>query len=122
MRKLSVVCFAAALVAGSAFAAPAAEVHATAEQLQNVEGTYGLSNGRVLKLFTVENRLYAQLKHSRTELVAVGDNAYASKDGTISVTYKPAAARDEISVSLGVDPGTALARVRTERGSLWAAR
>jgi hypothetical protein len=122
MRKLSVVCFAAALVAGSALAAPAAKVHATAEQLQNVEGTYGLSNGRVLKLFTLDNRLYAQLKHSRTELEAVGENAYASRDGTISVTYKPQAARDEIEVRLGVDPDTALARVRTERGSLWASR
>jgi hypothetical protein len=124
MRKLSVVCLAAALLAGPVLAAPAADVHATAEQLSNVEGTYGLSNGRVLRLYTLDNRLYAELKSSRTELVAVGENAYASKDGTISVKYNPDASRDEIAVTLGVDPAAALARVLPTRGSraLWALR
>jgi hypothetical protein len=122
MHKLSYVCLAAALVAGSALAAPAAptEVQATSQQLHDVEGSYRLSNGRVLKLIMQDDRLYAELKNHRTELVAVGENAFASRDGSISVTYKPDAATEQISVSFGVDPLRALPDRATR--SLWASR
>jgi hypothetical protein len=91
MRTLSFLWLAAALVAPPVLAqtsSPTA-VHATAEQLQDIEGTYKLSNGRIITLLTLDDRLYVELNRSRKELVAVAENAYASRDGRIRVTYNP---------------------------------
>jgi hypothetical protein len=105
MRKLPFLCLAAAFISYPVLAQtsspPAAR--ATAEQLQNVEGTYGLSNGRILKLIQLDDRLYAELKDWRTELVAVAENVYASRDGRIRVTFKSDASAEGNVVTIGGD-------------------
>jgi hypothetical protein len=128
MRTLSIVCLATTLLAGSALAgSPApANTGATAQQLENIEGAYKLSNGRVLRLSTVDNRLYAEVNgHHRTELVAAAENVFASRDGAIKVTYKPETetSLEQIAVSFARDTGETLASAsESERRSLWAAR
>jgi hypothetical protein len=128
MRTLSIVCLATTLLAGSALAgSPAPDnTGATAQQLQTIEGAYKLSNGRILRLSTIDNRLYGDINgFHRTELVAAAENVFASRDGAIKVTYKPetATSLEQIAVSYERDPG-ALARASSERGrgSLWASR
>jgi hypothetical protein len=105
MRKLSALCLAALFIASPVFAdiPSATQVRATAEQLQNVERTYSLSNGRVLTLVRFDDRLYAELKGSRTELVPVAENVYASRDGSLSVTYKQDASSENGVVSVEGD-------------------
>jgi hypothetical protein len=128
MRTLSTVYLATTLLAGSALAStPAAGTHATAQQLQTIEGAYKLSNGRVLHLSAVDNRLYAEVNgHQRTELVAAAENVFASRDGTIKVTYKPETETSlkQISVAFERDGGASLARAFSERDwrSAWASR
>jgi hypothetical protein len=126
MRRLFIIGLATALVAGPTLAGTSTEVRVTAEQLQNVEGSYVLSNGRVLRLVTLDNRLYADLKGFRTELFAAAENVFVSKNGAINVTFIPEATQDKVAVSFGSDPSAALARARAlpELGSrsLWAMR
>jgi hypothetical protein len=105
MRKLPALCLAAVFIASPVLAdiPSATQVRATAEQLQNVASTYSLSNGRVLTLVKFDDRLYAELKGSRTELVPVAENVYASRDGSLSVTYKREASSENGVVSVEGD-------------------
>jgi hypothetical protein len=128
MRTLSVVCLATMLLAGSVFAStPGTDTHATVQQLQIMEGAYKLTKGRILRLSAVQNRLYAEVNgHDRTELVATSENVFASKDGTIKVTYKPETetSLEQISVAFAHEGRVSLAHAFTERDwrSVWASR
>lgn len=128
MRTLSIVCLATTLLAGSALAdSPApANTGPTAEQLQIIEGAYKLSNGRVLKLSTVDNHLYAEVNgRHKTELFAAAENVFTSRDGAIKVTYKPetGTSLEQIDVSFVRNTGSTLASAsESERRPLWAGR
>jgi hypothetical protein len=128
MRTLSIVCLATTLLAGSTFAStPATDTDATAQQLQTMEGAYKLSNGCVVRLSAVDNRLYAEVNgHNRTELVATAENVFASRDGTIKVTYRPETetSLEQVSVAFERDGSASLARAFSGRDwrSVWASR
>jgi N-acetylglucosamine-6-phosphate deacetylase len=64
--------------------------------------------------------------HDRTELVATSENVFASKDGTIKVTYKPETetSLEQISVAFAHEGRVSLAHAFTERDwrSVWESR
>jgi hypothetical protein len=106
MLKLACLCLAASFIAGPVLAADTSaftKVHATSEQLQNIQGVYRLSNGRVFKLLLLDDRLYVELKRGRKELVAIAENVYATKDGAIKVTYNPDAPPGDSWISVEGD-------------------
>lgn len=111
MRKLAYLFVATAFAASSAWAdAPAPEGttvqsaaanSAAPEQVHQLEGVYSLSNGRILHLTAADERLHADFDGNKSiELVPVGENRYASKDGAISVAYK---SESDIAVSYAPD-------------------
>jgi hypothetical protein len=83
--------FAAALLAsGVANAAPAAPAQAalrpSLEQISQLEGVYGLADGRRVRIVQADDRLYAELdKDRRLELFVAGPDTVASRDGRVTV-------------------------------------
>jgi len=87
----TISCLAAALLlAGAAHAAPdRPPPHATAQQLANLEGIYGLDDGQRARIFVLDERLYIELGRQRKQLVAVAPGVFASRDGKVSVQARP---------------------------------
>ena len=78
------------------------------QQLSEVQGTFLLSNGGVLRLTSARGRLYAELNHrDATELVPVAENSFVSKDREMALEYKPVAFDDEIVLSYRTDAASA---------------
>jgi hypothetical protein len=96
--------FAAALLAsGVANAAPAAPAQAalrpTLEQISQLEGVYGLADGRRVRIVQADDRLYAELdKNRRLELFAAGPDTVASRDGALTVQYMPEGPTERIRI------------------------
>lgn len=82
--------FAAALLASAlANAAPAVPAQAalrpSLEQISQLEGVYGLADGRRVRIVHLDDRLYADLdKNERLELFVAGPDTLASRDGRVS--------------------------------------
>ncbi len=108
-RTLSILPFLAALSVGPlAFADDAIQVkinagnqyRPTASEVQDALGTYAMSNGQTVKVSSEQNRLYVQIgDRGRTELVATGGNAFASRDRDTRMVVTPQAFGGEIALS-----------------------
>jgi hypothetical protein len=101
MQKLLTVLAASALLATSAIAAPIAAAdtaqRATAQQMDETQGTYRLSDGRRADIFMLENRLYVRIGRSQQkELVLAGWNRFASRDGSIAIQFGPMIDKERI--------------------------
>jgi hypothetical protein len=96
MRALSLSLLSLTLLTGAASAhehcaAPTATVQLSPDQMRDLEGSYRLSDGRVLQISASATRLYADVKkHRRLALLATGPNTLVSQDGAVSITYDPA--------------------------------
>jgi len=101
---------------------PSRRCHISPQQLHDIAGAYALGTGRILRLIAVDDRLYADLNgHDRKELLAVGENAFASRDGTLALTFKPTDSGDQVVLNYDATAPAAAPRTRSirERGSLW---
>lgn len=99
MRMLSITLAASFLLSAGALAGGGIGERPTAQQIVDVEGTYGLENGERLRVFGLDGRLYVEVGHHRKELVVAGPGRFASKDGTVSLLFNPD--RDADKVVLG---------------------
>lgn len=83
--------FAAAMlasgVANAATTAPAqALLEPTVEQMSQLEGVYGLADGKRVRITQTDGRLYADLgKHLRLQLFLARPDTIASRDGRVSI-------------------------------------
>lgn len=105
MRTLPVLATALAMAfTTSAFAAPAGlpdqpnTTPVTAETMQEVAGTYGLADGRLVRLFILDDRLYAEINgRERFELLAVADHVFATRNNAVTVEFNvDASSADQI--------------------------
>lgn len=107
MKALTILA-AAALLSGTAIAAPDTAPQATAQQLAELEGTYGLDNGLRAKVFELDNRLYLEVGHDRKELTLAEPNRFVSRDGSVSLSVKPGDGGDKIVLGYRQDTQDAL--------------
>jgi hypothetical protein len=103
MRTLHVLVAATVLLSGVAAAAPDTSLRATAQQLQDVEGTYGLDNGQHARVFELDNRLYVAIGRMRKEIILVASGRFASRDGSVSMQFSPRNGGNDIALSLRGD-------------------
>lgn len=96
MRMLSITLASTLLLSANALAGGGIGERPTAQQIVDVEGTYGLENGERLRVFGLDGRLYVQVGHHRKELVVAGPDRFASKDGTVSLLYDPSGDSDKV--------------------------
>jgi hypothetical protein len=96
MRKLQFVLPAVLLISSAvASAAPAPAKNTplrlpTAQQMQEMEGSYALADGRIAQIIALDDRLYVEVNHrDRRELVATGEDKFETRDRAISIEYKP---------------------------------
>jgi hypothetical protein len=93
MRALLPLLAASTVLAGSATAAPIAAdapQQATAQQIDEVQGTYKLSDNRRAEIFALGTRLYVKIgRGSQRELVLAGQNRFAARDGSIAIQFGP---------------------------------
>ena len=100
MRALSIF-FAAALLTttnlAQADASSTDSRRATAEQMDQVAGTYKLSDGRRAEIFLLGTRLYVKIgRDQQKELLLAGTSRFASLDGKVSIQFGPVFDSDRI--------------------------
>jgi hypothetical protein len=62
----------------------------TTQQIAELEGVHGLSDGGRARLFGLDNRLYIRLgAHQQKELLAAGPDRYVSRRGEVSLRALP---------------------------------
>lgn len=107
MRMLSITLASTLLLSACALAGDRVGERPTAQQIVDVEGTYGLENGARLRVFGINGRLYVEVGNHRKELVAAGPDRFASKDGTVSLLYDPGGESDKVVLGYlrGADSG-----------------
>jgi hypothetical protein len=100
MRALLTFLAASTLLASSAIAAPiAADVpqQATRQQMDEIVGSYKLSDNRRADIFTSEGQLYLRIGRSpQKELVLAGQNRYATRDGSTAIRFSADIGNDRI--------------------------
>jgi hypothetical protein len=91
---------ASTLLASSATAAPIAAdapQQATRQQMDEIVGSYKLSDNRRADIFTSEGQLYLRIGRSpQKELVLAGQNRFATRDGSIAIRFSPDVGNDRI--------------------------
>lgn len=91
MRALSIFLAAAALLTTVGTAqAETGSTHmqrVNAEQMEQIAGSYRLSNGQRADIFLLGTQLYVKLGGQRKQLILTGPNRLASRDGTISIQF-----------------------------------
>lgn len=107
----------AAAVSFSAAAAPAANTDTGTSQvavtasayhkptegdLAGLQGAYSLADGRTLRVSSSQNRLYAELGDTRTEILAIGPNKFASRNDSLRVTFDDGDYPNNVVVSTAV--------------------
>ena len=75
------------------------------QQLAEVQGTFILSTGGVLRLTSTRGgKLYGDLdRRGETELVPIAENVFVSKDRSMAIEYKPVPFDDEVVLSYKTD-------------------
>ncbi|MGJ7914535.1 hypothetical protein ACI48D_03525 [Massilia sp. LXY-6] len=101
MRALSLFLATTALLttvgAAQADAGSTEPLSTTAQQMDEVTGTYKLSDGRRAELFVLDNRIYVRIgSGQQKELHLAGTDRFASLDGRLSVQFGPRLATDHI--------------------------
>lgn len=117
MRMLSIILASTLLLSATALAGGGIGERPTAQQIVDVEGTYGLENGERLRMFGLDGRLYVEVGHHRKELVVAGPGRFASKDGTVSLRFDPDADPDKVVLGYrrDVDNGIPLRMASADR-------
>ncbi|QOY93872.1 hypothetical protein IM543_20440 [Massilia sp. UMI-21] len=81
------------------------EVISTGTQLvDEVQGSYRLSNGRWIDLIDLDQQLYAEFDHwRRVQLREVGPHLFASRAGDVQMSWMPDQRADTILLSYPAD-------------------
>jgi hypothetical protein len=74
------------------------------DQMIDMAGSYALPNGRVAQLSVDDARLYIDLGGQQEELVPVAPGRYATRDGSLTLRYRPGPRRDDIMLDYWVTP------------------
>lgn len=110
----------AAALSASAFAAPAsvtpdaegsaiASVAVTAStasyklrpfELNGVQGSYALADGRTLHISSEHRRLYAELDNARAEIVPVAENTFVSRDDGMQLRFDQIPFASEVTLTM----------------------
>jgi hypothetical protein len=70
---------------------------ATTEQMDKATGAYKLSDGRRAEIFALDTRLYMKIGRGRKqELLLVGPNRLAARNGSVSVQFESNFGNDHI--------------------------
>jgi hypothetical protein len=101
MRALSIFLASAVLLTTASTAQAAAgstdSSRATAEQIEQITGTYKLSDGRHAEIYVLDDRLYVRIaRGARKELRLAGPNRFATHDGKLAIQFGPDLANDRI--------------------------
>jgi hypothetical protein len=101
MRALSIFLAAAVLLttasAAQADTGAAEPGHVTAQQMEQITGTYKLSDGRHAEIYVLDDRLYVRIaRGARKELRLAGPNRFATHDGKLAIQFGPDLAKDRI--------------------------
>lgn len=102
MRTLPLFLAAAFLLAGPAHAGPPPDI----EQMTDIAGRYALADGRIADLFIHDRVLVIELDGRQEELLPVSPNRYATRDGTLSMRYRPGPRTDDIVLGHALTPDT----------------
>ena len=105
MRTLTLLTILGAVsLSASAFAAPSVTPDASSSamnvqlipgssyklrpvEFDGVQGTYNLANGQTLKVSAEHRKLYAEIGQNKTELVAVAQNTFVSRDEDMKLVF-----------------------------------
>jgi hypothetical protein len=68
-------------------------------ELAGVQGAYALEDGRTLRVTAHRHHLYAELGATRTELIPVAPNKFASNDDSVRVAFNGSDEPTEVKVS-----------------------
>jgi hypothetical protein len=83
--------------------------HPTAQEIANVEGIYGLSDGYRAHIYGLDDRLYVRIgAGSEKTLRIVGPGRFASPNGDVSIQFQPPYAgydADRVLVAYYRQPG-----------------
>lgn len=75
-----------------------------AQLIDEVEGSYRLSNGRWLTLVDLDQRIYAEFDEwRRVQLQEVGPHRFASREGDVQMVWMPEQRADTILLSYPAD-------------------
>lgn len=66
----------------------------------SLQGSYQLADGRTLRVSSMGTRLYAELGDTRTEILSVGPNRFASRNDALRVTFNSDDYPTEVVVSV----------------------
>jgi hypothetical protein len=70
---------------------------ATAQQMEQITGTYKLSDGRHAEIYVLDGRVYVRIaRGARKELQLAGPNRFATRDGKIAIQFGPDLDNDRI--------------------------
>jgi hypothetical protein len=72
----------------------------TEGDMASLQGAYQLADGRTLRVSSMGTRLYAEVGDTRTEILSVGPNKYASRNDALRVTFNNDDYPTEVVVSL----------------------
>ena len=56
-------------------------------EFDGVQGSYNLANGQTLKVSADHRKLYAEIGQSKTELIAVAQNTFVSRDDDMKLVF-----------------------------------
>ena len=101
MRALSIFLAAAVLLTTASTAqadAGSTELsRVTAQQMEQITGTYRLSDGRHAEIYVLDERVYVRIgRGARQELQLAGPNRFATRDGKLAIQFGPDLANDRI--------------------------
>jgi hypothetical protein len=90
MRAPNVFLAASLLLGGAGCATSELPRRPSAQEIANVEGLYGLSDGYRAHLFGLDGNLYVRIgAGSEKKLLLVGPDRFASPDGEVSIEFRP---------------------------------
>jgi hypothetical protein len=72
---------------------------ATASDISAIQGIYALPDGRRLKVWTDNSKLFAALGSRSFEIRPVARDTFVSRDGSTKLSFNPDAAEQSVSVS-----------------------
>jgi hypothetical protein len=79
-------------IAGSAYKLRPAE-------FEGVQGSYGLSNGQTLRVWSAHRKLYADVGQTTAELVPVASNVFVSRNEDIKLVFDQVPFATEVALT-----------------------
>lgn len=99
MHRKLFICALAATLAGCASGTPHIGYYVTPVEMQQVYGTYALSNGDTLRITREHNRYWAEMQRTgRVEIVPVASLVFAERAGPLRYTFKERAFDTEVQI------------------------